>query len=492
MRALLLLAFACFVLPRIATAQPNPLAGTGFAPIPVGAVQAALTPFVTLPPDEATAPLARVQYVTAAPGTDALFINDLSGMIYRTNAAGSPPTQFLDMAAQNVGLRTGNPWDAQFPGLMSIAFHPNFDGDPSKPGYGVFYTASWVTDNGTPPTIAGVPQTGEMMAVREWTTTDPNAPTFSGTSREVLRLASNSAHGIGMIAFNPTAAAGSADYGNLYISLGNGDYPDPTLSAQNLSNTNGKILRINPLAGANGAPYTIPADNPFVGQAGDVAEIWAYGFRQPQSFGWDPLTGTMYINDIGQANVEEVDVGVAGGNYGWPLREGRFATFLAYPGTDPTEALFPLPPNDAANGLQYPIAAYDHTQGNSIGSGFLYRGDAIPALDGDYVLQDIVSGNIYYFNPADAPPGGMAPLQSLQLFSDGAPIDLRSAFGYDSSFVSPRVDARLSEDANGNLLLAMKATGSVFALTAEPIPEPASLACLAAGLAALAGFKRRG
>ena len=92
-------------------------------------------------------------------------------------------------------------------------------------------------------------------------------------------------------------------------------------NSQDRTNLLGKILRIDPLASGS-APYTVPDDNPFVGQADTIQETWAYGLRNPHRLAWDSVTGKMLISDIGQVNVEEINLGTAGANYGWDLREG--------------------------------------------------------------------------------------------------------------------------------------------------------------------------
>ena len=168
--------------------------------------------------------------------------------------------------------------------------------------------------------------------IREWTADDPQANVFSGTSREVFRIGQFAPnHNIGTIAFNPTAEPGSAEYGLLYASLGDaGAAHDPRDYGQSLSEPHGAIIRIDPLAGDGTRGYGVPADNPFVGQAGVAPEIWAYGLRHAQQFSWD-TDGRMFMGDIGQNSVEEVNLGIRGANYGWRLREGMFATGFTVP-----------------------------------------------------------------------------------------------------------------------------------------------------------------
>ena len=196
-----------------------------------------------------------------------------------------------------------------------MTFQSNFAGDAGQPGYGKFYTTSYAANSGSS-TLGD--NTGPVVAqVGEWSTAIPIAGTFSGTSRVVLAISGYSdEHSSGAIAFNPAAKPGSADYGNLYIGSGDGAYNDANQKAQVLSAPQGKMLRINPLA-SGAAPYIVPADNPYVGRAGVLPEIYASGLRFPQSFSFDAKTGQLYINDLGQAAIEEVDVGKAGANYGW-------------------------------------------------------------------------------------------------------------------------------------------------------------------------------
>ncbi len=456
----------------------------GAPPIPLSAIAVRIAPLVTLPAEAGDPPLARILYATPlADGSDRLFVNNINGVLYATSNSGAAPTPYLDLRSQGIGFVSGN--DPASPGLNGFAFHPNFNGDPGAPGYGKFYTTSWIQNDDTGLTFAG--NTGGALAVsiREWTANDPSAASFAGTSREVMRLAGyTSGHSNGMIAFNPTARPGDADFGNLYVGNGDGEYWDPNANAQNMARPLGKVLRINPLAGTGGEAYTVPADNPFVGQSGVLPEIWASGFRNPQSFTWDSMTGQMYINDIGQNLVEEANIGIAGANYGWPYREGTYAKNIAFGGPAEDEGAYALPADDASLGYSYAACSYTHAEGNALGSGILYRGSAIPALDGMYVMTDIVNGRLFACDPATG------DMSEVQVLDDSGAISIVGRFGYDSWLISPRVDARLSADGDGELLLALKSTGTVYRLDAAELPEPGALALLALPLLTLARLRR--
>ena len=206
----------------------------------------------------------------------------------------------------------------------------------------------------------------------------------------------------------------------------------------------GSILRIDPL-GSNSANgnYGIPVDNPFVGDPDlqhtlgidesttpldeTLGEVWAFGLRNPHRFSWDTgLNGTanMFISDIGQASIEEINLGVAGANYGWRDREGTFAT-------DPFNEyiLNALPGNDALFGYNYPVAQYDHDEGNAVVGGFVYRGQAISTLQGKYIFGDLVNGRMFYTDVDEMTPGSQATVHELTLFHDGFEQTLKQIMG---------------------------------------------------------------
>ncbi|MGH9286345.1 MAG: PQQ-dependent sugar dehydrogenase, partial [Acidimicrobiales bacterium] len=217
--------------------------------------------------------------------------------------------------------------------------------------------------------------------------------------------------------------------GLLYIGLGDGGSGgDPQGNAQRLDTLLGKMLRIDPRP-SGGDPYTIPAGNPFAGQAGARAEIWAYGLRNPWRYSFDRQTGELWIADVGQNAIEEVNRaprGSRGGeNYGWNRREGT----RAFRGSA-------RPP-----GAVDPVYEYPTSGGNcSVTGGHVYRGSRHPALVGVYVFADYCAGDIMGLVPAG---GGAVGAEDL-----GARVPMLSSFG---------------QDADGELY-ALSLTGGVFRL----------------------------
>ena len=178
-------------------------------------------------------------------------------------------------------------------------------------------------------------------------------------------------HNGGMVAFGPD--------GYLYIGRGDGgSRGDPQNRAQSLHEWLGKILRIDV---DHEQPYAIPKGNPFVA-GGGRPEIFAFGIRNPWRFSFDRETGMLWLADVGQYKWEEVDLVVAGGNYGWRIMEGTHCY-------SPDEGCSP-------DGLTFPIAEYGHEQGRcSITGGYVYRGPSIQALRGTYVFGDYCSGELF-------------------------------------------------------------------------------------------------
>lgn len=293
----------------------------------------------------------------------------------------------------------------------------------------------------------------------EWKATDPNASSFSGTSRELLRVNMVSGiHGVQEIAFDPLLKPGDKDYGLLYVGVGDGGsveggYPFLTRGAGRIWGT---ILRIDP-GGKNSANghYGIPPDNPFVKNLQDKVsgEVYAYGFRNPHRISWTK-SGEMLACNIGQTNIESVNLILPGHDYGWPVREG---SFLIDPQGD-LSRIYPLPANDADFKITYPVAEFDHDEGNAISGGFEYQGKEIPKLKGKYLFGDIPSGRLFYIETADIKQGKQTPIKEWKLSLNGSPETFRQVLG------NSRVDLHFGRDARGELYILTKLDGKLYKL----------------------------
>lgn len=252
-------------------------------------------------------------------------------------------------------------------GLLGMAFHPNF---PADPRVFLSYTA------GSAPL---------QSRLSEFRSADGGVSIDPASEKVLLSIDQPAAnHNGGNIMFGPDGFlyAGFGDGG------GAGDPWGSTGNGQNLMTLLGKMLRIDVDTAAGAAAYGIPSTNPAAGNAlctgggGAQAcpEVFAFGLRNPWRWSFDKVSGELWVADVGQDSWEEVDKLVAGGNYGWRCREGAQAFNGAC---------------GAAQNLMDPVAEYDHTQGESITGGFVYRGTAIAALIGRFVVGDFVSGRIF-------------------------------------------------------------------------------------------------
>ena len=217
----------------------------------------------------------------------------------------------------------------------------------------------------------------------------------------------------------PNHNGGGLAFGNdgmLYIGLGDGGSGgDPLGNGQSLDTHLGKMLRID-IDHAN--PYAVPGDNPFVSTPGAAPEIWAYGLRNPFRFAFDRPTGDLYIGDVGQNRVEEIDVGLAsrhgGENYGWNIMEGSDCY-------DP-------PTGCSTAGLTLPVLDYTHSEGCSVTGGFVYRGCRMPGYQGTYFYGDYCSAFIRSFRFQNGAVSDMRDWTSAV----GQGIDQISSFGVDT------------------------------------------------------------
>jgi glucose/arabinose dehydrogenase len=408
-------------------------------------------------------------------GSGRRFVADQNGLLYQLHPDGGLSV-FLDLRSATDLFA-----DQSQRGLSSFAFHPDYHAT-GEPGFGKLYTASAQTSaSGTPdyPVPSGAPSSHHSV-IHEWDVSgDPDA-IDAGSDREVLRIEQPyKDHNVGQIAFDPNVGPTDPDYGLLYIAMGDGGNVgsprptvDPHLVGQDLGHPLGSLLRIDPLeAPGGGAPYSIPSQNPFAldGDAGTLGEIWAYGLRNPHRFAWDRGgLGRMLISDIGQANVEEINLGQTGANYGWSLREGTYLVMH-----DDALQVFPLPPEDPAPGFSYPVLQYDHDEDDrAVSGGTVYRGPTIPALAGEYVFGDLVSGRLFHA-PVDALDGtGQVAFEELRLIDDADDQEKSLLEMIGGGTPAPRADLRFGTDDAGEIYLLTKRDGSIRRLMAATLGVP--------------------
>ena len=288
-------------------------------------------------------------FLTAPPEDERLFIVERPGRIRIVQDGALLAAPFLTIESRISTNGEG--------GLLSMAF------DPQYATNGFFYVYFTNTDGD--------------IAVERFTVSsaDPNtANLISGTPIITIPHTASSRHYGGQLDFGPDNL--------LYIATGDGGSPGDALgNAQNTNGLLGKLLRID-VSFTGLTPYAIPSGNPFVGQAGRRPEIWAYGLRNPWRYSFDSVGGLLYLSDVGEGRREEINVAGAsrgGLNYGWNITEGS----LCFPG-DPCDT----------QGLTLPTLEYVNGFANSCAviGGYVYRGSAIPELQGRYFYSDLCGG----------------------------------------------------------------------------------------------------
>jgi glucose/arabinose dehydrogenase len=320
-------------------------------------------------------------------GSGRMFVYDQDGGVYVVVGNTRLATPLLDVNSRLVQLGA---YDER--GLLGLAVHPNFSQNP------LVYTYTSEPTNGVADFQTGITNNNHHSVMTEWRISASSSNVVDIASRrEVMRIEQPQGnHNGGTMRFGPD--------GLLYVTLGDGGAANDVApghvaggNAQDLTRIWGKVIRID-VDGRNSASgqYGIPTTNPFVGGAG-LPEIYAYGVRNPFAFSFDRTNGQLYLGDVGQNRVEEVNVVEKGGNYGWNLREGTF-WFDPANGTVVTSPVRPPP-----DGMIDPIAQYDHDDGFAVIAGYVYRGSAIPALSGRFVFGDWgsiggPSGRLFYLD----------------------------------------------------------------------------------------------
>ena len=331
-------------------------------------------------------------------GSKRLFVYDQAGWVWIIAGGVRLTKPFLDARSRLVKLTAS--FDER--GLIGFALHPDF----AKNGKIYTFTSEPVgpkADFST--TIPAGEKFNCQSVIAEWKVSASSTNVIDkATRRELLRIDKPQFnHNGGQLLFGRDKL--------LYIAIGDGGAGDDQGSGhgsegngQNIEVVYGKILRIDVQStnSANGH-YGIPAGNPFVGKPG-LDEVYAYGLRNPYAFSLDKKTGKITVGDVGQNDIEEIDILVNGGNFGWRLKEGSFnfdpnGSGEGYVTDTPVE---PLP-----SGLINPIAQYDHDDGTAIIGGHVYLGTVIPKLAGRYVFGDFgtsfaaPSGRLFYLDASN-------------------------------------------------------------------------------------------
>ncbi|RZM27877.1 MAG: c-type cytochrome [Pedobacter sp.] len=420
-------------------------------PVPEKIAQSGLTlqleEWATAPRTAQQGPAARINKMVVLNGRkERVFLEDIRGILYELKG-----NKFLKMMDLSKLLPNFIHVPGHATGFGSYAFHPDFNRN------GLFYTShaekrdAATADFGYPPPI----RVSLQWVVSEWKIDLSKADTiFTGTSRELLRInMPGSVHGMQEITFNPLSAPGSPDYGLLYIGIGDGGSAEDGLSQLCNSNSTpwASVLRIDP-GGRNSinGKYGIPAINPFASDNDpkSLGEVFARGFRNPNRISWTP-DGKMLITDIGLNNVEELNIGIPGADYGWPYREGTF--LMNYQGK--MNKVYALPAND--KGFTYPALQYDHDEGNAISGGFVYTGK-IARLRNKYIFGDIVHGRIFYADANSLSLGRQAPIREFRLNFNGVPSTFREITKQS------KADLRFGVGAGGELFIYTKTDGKMW------------------------------
>lgn len=457
---------------------------------------------------------------------DSLFVGLKEGRIWEYSLEGEVASgAFLDIPQLRTGFEDIGGWTPAR-GLRGFAFHPGYDTN------GLFYTLHKEASDGSTPEYGKSYLYAEYV-LGEWdfhNTAEDGSPSF----RLLFRIRfEDDWHPAQYLGFNPVAQPGDADYGMLYGGFGdNGvridgvyyaherrDKSDFSNVGQDFNSIQAGIIRIHPLdpssktdselaeAGlkrSGNGKFSIPLDNPFVGEVNHKEELFAKGFRNPLSFSFSP-SGALVVADVGEQSVEEINVITPGGNYGWPNREGTFLVpwadqidgsplgadvsmrWLPSGEADDPAVTFYVRDKDQTNlrqetlarsgehddGFEYPLFQFTH-EGNSttdtldgltaIIGGDYYEGFWAEELEGLYLFGNISTDQIFYGSAAALDSGAQnEPILELPLVDvDGNPVELATIIG------SGRANMRFGKDRYGNIYMGSKTNKKLYRFQGTP------------------------
>lgn len=465
---------------------------TAFFSVSVSSTRAAF-PTIQLQPVVQNQIVGPVGITNARDGSGRLFVTDQRGTVRIVQNGALTPEPFLNLSDKLVPERAG--FDER--GLLGLTFHPDYE-KPGSAGAGklyVFYTAPSPNAPGT-----ALQPIDSQSVIAEFQVRADNPNLVDPASQRILMTFEKPQfnHNAGWLDFGPdgylyimTGDGGSANDNDAGHTGGNASQPRGALgNSQDLTQLLGKALRIDPLGtDGPGGQYGIPSSNPFVGQGGGVREeIFAYGLRNPFRASFDDGpggSGRLFVGDVGQGIVEEVNILQAGGNYGWRIKEGS---------NDVDNTVSPVPPS----ALIDPIAEYAHPGANvglpeygiSVTGGAVYRGDDYPELQGKYIFGDWSLG---FRSPSgtllglEEQPNGDWTLSKLDVVGGNPLKEYVQAFGTDENgeiyLATRRTLAPSALDAAG------LPTGSIYKITV--VPEPASCGGMLAAALLGWGWRRR-
>lgn len=402
--------------------------------------------FTTIPPSGDERHATRIALMNVHPVSKESYIADLRGKLYRLK--GKTPELYLDVASyfpdfiDKPGLATG---------FGGFTFHPEFAEN------GLLYTTHTEVPGSAPADFnySDSIKVTVQWVLSEWKVKDESTLPVEARHRELFRIDMvTGMHGVQEIAFNPLATKGEEDYGLLYVALGDGGavemgYP---FIPHNKNGIWGSLLRIDPTGrNSENGKYGIPETNPFDG-SDYRPEVYALGFRNPHRFSWTQ-SGKLLVTNIGQKQIESVNLAKPGYDFGWPYREGRYRIDEV----GDINEVYPLPANETEEMYNVPVIEIDHDEMGAISTALEYTGKNIPSLKGKYLFTSISQTRQFYVEEKEIQEGHLAEVKEFRVAQGGKIVT------FNELTKNPgRADLRMGKDAEGEIYFFTKPDGKVY------------------------------